>query len=118
MSLPWPQVWRSCAQRRTVGLSATASWLGIALPIGWITYGLLSGEQVQVVTNTVTGSAGLAVLIALLATRGELWTRRTVLVSGAGAAAVVAACAGSMLLAALPAWPRRGCRRSSGWCSR
>jgi uncharacterized protein with PQ loop repeat len=102
MTLPWPQVWRSCAQRRTAGLSASASWLGVAMPIGWITYGLLSGERVQVVTNSVTGSAGVAILLVLLATRGELRTRRGLLVSGAGAAAVLAACAGSVLVAELP----------------
>ena len=57
MTLPWPQVWRSVAHRRTTGLSASACWLGVALPIGWITYGLLRGDRIQVVTNSVTGSA-------------------------------------------------------------
>nr|WP_296066061.1 hypothetical protein [uncultured Actinoplanes sp.] len=49
MSLSWPQVYKSCVQRRTNGLSATASTLGVALPLGWITYGLLSGERLQIV---------------------------------------------------------------------
>jgi uncharacterized protein with PQ loop repeat len=102
MSLPWPQVLRSCVQRRTTGLSATACWLGVAMPIGWITYGLLSGQRVQVVTNVVTGVAGLAILAVLLITRGELRTRRVLLTSSAGAVAVVVACAGSAALAAVP----------------
>jgi uncharacterized protein with PQ loop repeat len=103
MSLPWPQVLRSCVQRRTTGLSATACWLGVAMPIGWITYGLLAGQQVQVVTNLVTGTAGLAILTVLLITRGELRTRRSLLVSSAGAAAVLAASAGSAILSRVPA---------------
>jgi uncharacterized protein with PQ loop repeat len=102
MSLPWPQVWRSCAQRRTTGLSATAVWLGVAMPIGWITYGLLIGDRLQVMTNTVTGGAGLAVLAAVLLTRIDLRSRRTLLTT-AGAAAVVAGTAAlSALAAALP----------------
>jgi len=73
MSLSWPQVYKSCVQRRTSGLSATASTLGVALPLGWITYGLLSGERLQIVTNLVTVSTGLAILgaLALLRDRGQ-----------------------------------------------
>ncbi|GAB1693709.1 SemiSWEET transporter [Krasilnikovia sp. M28-CT-15] len=92
IALPWPQVWRSCVQRHTTGLSATASWLTFALPIGWITYGLLSGERVQVVTNTITGTASLAVLVALLGARRELRTGR-MLAGSAGAAVVMLATA-------------------------
>jgi uncharacterized protein with PQ loop repeat len=102
MSLPWPQVWRSCARGRTTGLSATASWLGVAMPIGWITYGLLIGDRLQVVTNTVTGGAGIAVLVALLVARLELRTGRKLLVSAAAAAGVLVAVAVSAIVAALP----------------
>jgi uncharacterized protein with PQ loop repeat len=93
IALPWPQVWRSVVRGRTKGLSATACWQGTAMPAGWITYGLLSGETVQVVTNTVTGVAGLAVLVMVLVKEGELRTRRALLVSAAGAAGVLAAAA-------------------------
>jgi len=91
--LPWPQVWRSVVQGRTTGLSATACWQGTAMPIGWITYGLLVGQKVQVVTNTVTGTAGLAVLVVVLVKQRELRTRRTLTVSAGGAVAVLTAAA-------------------------
>jgi hypothetical protein len=65
------------------------------MPVGWITYGLLTGETVQVVTNTVTGVAGLAVLVTVLLKQSELRTGRRLLVSAAGAAAVLTAAAGS-----------------------
>ncbi|MFI7543971.1 SemiSWEET transporter [Actinoplanes sp. NPDC049599] len=93
IALPWPQVWRSVVRGRTTGLSATACWQGAAMPVGWITYGLLTGETVQVVTNTVTGLAGLAVLVMVLMKQGELRTRRSLTVSAAGAAAVLTAAA-------------------------
>jgi uncharacterized protein with PQ loop repeat len=102
VSLPWPQVWRSCAQRRTTGLSATAVWLGVAMPIGWITYGLLVGDRLQVTTNTVTGGAALAVLVSVLLTRFDLRDRRTLLATAGPAGVVVATAAGSALVAALP----------------
>jgi uncharacterized protein with PQ loop repeat len=95
IALPWPQVWRSVACGRTKGLSATACWQGTAMPVGWITYGLLTGETVQVVTNTVTGVAGLAVLVTVLLKESELRTGRKLLVSAAGAAGVLTAAAGS-----------------------
>jgi uncharacterized protein with PQ loop repeat len=102
MSLPWPQVWRSCAQRRTTGLSATAVWLGVAMPIGWITYGLLIGDRLQVMTNTVTGLAGLAVLAALLLTRLDVRSRRTLLATAGSAAVVAGTAAASAVATALP----------------
>lgn len=95
IALPWPQVWRSVARGRTEGLSATACWQGAAMPAGWITYGLLAGERVQVVTNTATGAAGLAVLVAVLVRQPELRTGRKLLVSAAGAAGVLAVAAAS-----------------------
>ncbi|RZU49527.1 hypothetical protein EV385_1280 [Krasilnikovia cinnamomea] len=101
IALPWPQVWRSCVQRHTTGLSATASWLTFALPIGWITYGLLSGERIQVITNTVTGAAGLAVLVALLVARRELRTGRALAASAGGAMIMLATALGCAAAAAL-----------------
>ncbi|WP_275979967.1 SemiSWEET transporter [Couchioplanes caeruleus] len=101
MSLPWPQVYRSCIQGRTGGLSATACWLGLAMPVGWITYGLLSGETVQVVTNTVNGAAGLGVLAVVLWRRDDLRTGRKLLVTASGAAGVLAAVVVSVAVAAL-----------------
>jgi uncharacterized protein with PQ loop repeat len=102
MSLPWPQVWRSCAQRRTTGLSATAVWLGVGMPVGWITYGLLMGDRLQVVSNVVNGLAGLAVLGSVLLTRLDLRTRRRLLTTAAAAGTVTTAAAITGLAAALP----------------
>jgi uncharacterized protein with PQ loop repeat len=86
MALLVPQLWTSCVRRRTAGLSVTATWLGVALPVGWVGYGLLIGDRVQVVTNTVAAVAGVAVLLALF-TRSGRWGGR--LGVGAGAAAVL-----------------------------
>jgi len=97
IALPWPQFWRSVVRGRIKGRSATACWQGVAMPIGWITYGLLTGETVQVVTNTVTGVAGLAVLVTVLLKQSELRTGRKLLVSAAGAAGVLTAAAGSAI---------------------
>jgi uncharacterized protein with PQ loop repeat len=102
MSLSWPQVVKSCVQRRTRGLSPTACTLGVALPLGWITYGLLDGQRIQVVTNVVTGTAGLAILTALLITQPGMRSRRALRLSAASAAAVLAGVVLSGLAAALP----------------
>jgi uncharacterized protein with PQ loop repeat len=102
MSLSWPQVYKSCVQRRTGGLSVTASALGVALPLGWITYGLLSGERIQIITNTVTGTAGLLIMVALLVTQPSLRSVRALRVSAGAAGSVLAAIALSGLAAALP----------------
>lgn len=102
MSLPWPQVYRSVARGRTTGLSASACWLGVALPIGWITYGLLISDRIQVVSNSVTGGAGAAVLAALLVSRMDLRGGRKLLLSAAGAAGVLVAALLCALAAALP----------------
>lgn len=104
IALPWPQVWRCWAGRRTTGLSASATWLGVALPIGWITYGLLLGDPIQIVTNLITGTAGIAVLAALLGARLDLRRGRKLLVTAAGAAVVLTAVALSGALAALPGY--------------
>jgi uncharacterized protein with PQ loop repeat len=102
MSLSWPQVVKSCVQRRTNGLSATACTLGVALPVGWITYGLLSGERIQIVTNTVTGTTGLAILAALLITQPAMRSLRAMRVSVGVAAVVIGVALLSGLAAALP----------------
>ena len=102
MSLSWPQVVKSCIQRRTFGLSPTACTLGVAMPLGWITYGLLSGQAIQVVTNVVTGSAGLAILTALLVTQPGMRSPRALRLSAASAGAVLTAVLVSALAAALP----------------
>jgi uncharacterized protein with PQ loop repeat len=102
MSLSWPQVIKSCVQRRTRGLSPTACTLGVAMPLGWITYGLLSGERIQVVTNVVTGTAGLAILAALLITQPSMRSLKALRLSAASAGAVLTAVALSGAAAALP----------------
>ncbi|AGL17829.1 SemiSWEET transporter [Actinoplanes sp. N902-109] len=101
IALPWPQVWRSCARGRTSGLNTSACFLGVAMPVGWITYGALTGETVQIITNTVTGTAGLAVLTAVLLKQRDLRTRRKLVTSAAGAAGIVLAAAGSATATAL-----------------
>jgi uncharacterized protein with PQ loop repeat len=98
MTLLWPQVWRSCVQRRTNGLSPTACMLGVAMPFGWITYGLLIGDRIQVVTNSVSGAAGVTILAALLITRPELRSGRALAISASGPAVIAllaASCAGA-----------------------
>ncbi|MCU7725935.1 SemiSWEET transporter [Actinoplanes sp. KI2] len=102
MTLPWPQVLKACVQRRTSGLSATGSALGAALPIGWITYGWLSGVHLQIVTNVVTGTAGLAIMVALLATQPSMRSGRTLRLTAAAAALVVAPVLLSGLATAVP----------------
>ncbi|MGX6608229.1 SemiSWEET transporter [Micromonosporaceae bacterium Da 78-11] len=102
MSLAWPQVYKSCVQRRTSGLSATACTLGVAMPIGWITYGLLNGDRIQVVTNSVTAFTGLAILLALLITQPHLRSLRTLRVSAGSAGGVLVAALVSGAAAALP----------------
>ncbi|MFI5937722.1 SemiSWEET transporter [Actinoplanes sp. NPDC051494] len=89
IALPWPQVWRSCAKGQTNGLNASACFLGVAMPVGWITYGALTGETVQIITNLVTGGAALAVLTTVLIKQRDLRQRRRLLTSTAGAAGIV-----------------------------
>ncbi|WP_305783599.1 SemiSWEET transporter [Symbioplanes lichenis] len=97
IALPWPQVWRSCVKGRTTGLSVAACWMGVAMPAAWITYGLLTGETVQVVTNVVTGSASLGVLTAVMVKNRSRRTLR----SAAGAAAIFTAAGASAAVAGL-----------------
>jgi uncharacterized protein with PQ loop repeat len=96
ISLIWPQVWLCCHRRRTGGLSPTASFLSVALNLSWLTFGVLTRDPAQSVTNAVVGLGNTAVLIALLVTQPHLRALRK-LARTAGAAAVPAAgAAGSM----------------------
>lgn len=107
VSLSWPQVYKSVVQRRTNGLSATACTLGVAMPFGWVTYGLLAGEQLQVVTNVATGAAGLAILVALLVTQPAVRSGRSLRISAGSAGGVAGAALLSAGVAALPGVPGR-----------
>ncbi|WP_231956669.1 MULTISPECIES: SemiSWEET transporter [unclassified Actinoplanes] len=107
IALMWPQVWRSCVLRRTAGLSPTATWLGFALPVGWVEYGLLIDDPVQIYTNTVGAGAGIAVLVALLAARAELRQRRFGARAAVGAAVLLSATALTAGLASLPGGEHR-----------
>src|SRR5919112_1143607 len=62
ISTTWPQVWRSCRQGRTQGLSPTGSWLAVALNVCWLTFGLLIHDPAQVVTHALVGIGNTAVL--------------------------------------------------------
>ncbi|NJC69615.1 PQ-loop repeat-containing protein [Planosporangium thailandense] len=100
MSLLWPQVWVSCARRRTEGLSPTATWLAAALPVGWLAYGALIGDGVQVVANTVTGTAAIAILVALLATQPIVRSRKALAAFGWPAVALIVVTGGVAVAAA------------------
>src|SRR5215213_4372065 len=89
ISVVWPQVWRSCRHGRTRGLSPTTAWLGVALNLCWLTFGVLVGDPAQIVTNAVVGVGNSAVLIALLLARPDLRTRRVLLRTASGAAGLV-----------------------------
>lgn len=91
--LVWPQVWLCCRRRRTGGLSPTASFLSVALNLSWLTFGLLTRDPAQSVTNAVVGIGNTAVLVALLVTQPGLRARR-VLARTASAAAGLAVFAG------------------------
>jgi uncharacterized protein with PQ loop repeat len=92
ISLIWPQVWLCCRRRRTSGLSPTASFLSVALNLSWLTFGVLTRDPAQSVTNAVVGLGNTAVLVALLITQPHLRARRA-LARTASAASAVAACA-------------------------
>lgn len=105
--LIWPQVWLSVRQRRTNGLSPTATWLSAALSLCWFTYGVLLGDPVQMITNGVVGAANIAILAALLITQPHLRVRRRVALHGWGAGALLTAALtaafGAAVLGVLPA---------------
>jgi uncharacterized protein with PQ loop repeat len=107
IAVVWPQVWLSCRHRRTLGLSPTSAWLGVALNLCWLTFGVLIGDPAQIVTNAVVGAGNTAVLLALLLTQPHLRDSRLLLRTAAGAAGLASTAAGSvlsvMLLGAHPA---------------
>src|SRR3954454_9264418 len=97
----WPQVWRSCRHGRTLGLSPTSSWLGVALNVCWLTFGVLIGDPAQIVTNAVVGVGNTAVLTALLIAQPHLRSRRMLLRTAACSAGLAALAAGSITAVAL-----------------
>jgi uncharacterized protein with PQ loop repeat len=101
IAVVWPQVWRSCRHRRTLGLSPTSAWLAVALNVCWLTFGTLTGDPAQIITNAVVGTGNTAVLTALLLTQPHLRTRGTLLRTAAGAAGLVALATGSVLTVAV-----------------
>src|SRR4051812_8969055 len=96
IALVWPQVWLSCRHSRTGGLSPTASWLGVGLNVCWLTFGLLTGDPAQIVTNVVVGAGNCAVLTALLLSRPHLRTPAMLLRSAVGAAVLATFAVGSI----------------------
>src|SRR3954452_13779123 len=97
ISVVWPQVWRSCRHGRTLGLSPTTAWLGVALNLSWLTFGVLIGDPAQIVTNAVVGTGNTAVLVALLLGQPHLRDGRMLLRTAAGAVALAALAVGSLL---------------------
>jgi uncharacterized protein with PQ loop repeat len=97
IAVVWPQVWRSCRHRSTLGLSPTSTWLGVALNLNWLTFAVLIANTPQIVSNVVVGAANTAVLVALLATQPHLRTQRVLVRTASGAAGLAALAAGSVL---------------------
>ena len=97
ISVVWPQVWRSCRHGRTLGISPTTAWLGIALNLCWLTFGVLVGDPAQIITNAIVGAGNTAVLIAVLHAQPHLRRGRTLLRTAAGAAALFALASASLL---------------------
>lgn len=101
IALIWPQVWLSCRHGRTLGLSPTTTWLGVALNLCWLTFGLLIGDPAQIVTNAVVGAGNTAVLVALLLSQPRLRARETLQRTAAGAAGLAALAVGSLVSVAV-----------------
>lgn len=97
ISVVWPQVWRSCRHGRTLGISPTTAWLGIALNVCWLSFGVLVGDPAQIVTNALVGVGNTAVLIALLRAQPHLRRGRMLLRTAAGAVALIGVAASSLL---------------------
>ena len=96
ISVVWPQVWRSCRQGRTRGLSPTSTWLAVGLNLCWLTFGVLTGDPAQIATHTVVGAGNTAVLVALLVTQPHLRSGRALLRTATGALGLAALAAGSL----------------------
>jgi uncharacterized protein with PQ loop repeat len=101
IAVVWPQVWLSCRHRRTLGLDPTSSWLGVALNLCWLTFGVLIGDPAQILTNAVVGAGNTAVLAALLISQPHLRSRRVLLRTVPGFACLAALAAGSLTAVAL-----------------
>jgi uncharacterized protein with PQ loop repeat len=101
IAVVWPQVWRSCRHRRTLGLSPTSAWLAVALNVCWLTFGVLTGDPAQMITNAVVGTGNTAVLVALLLSQPRLRTRRVLLRTAAGGVGLVAFAGASLLAVAV-----------------
>ena len=111
ISVVWPQVWRSCRQGRTRGLSPTGTWLAVGLNLCWLTFGVLTGDPAQIATHTVVGAGNTAVLVALLVTQPHLRSGRALLRTATGALGLAALAAGSLAAVLLRGATahRRGC---------
>lgn len=106
ISVIWPQVWLSCRQGRTLGLSPTNSWLSVSLNLCWLTFGLLAGDPAQILTHVVVGAGNTAVLAALLLSQPSLRSPRMLIRTAAGAAGLAALALGSVgAVAVLDATP-------------
>jgi hypothetical protein len=81
---------------RTLGLSATGSWLAVAVSLCWSTFGLLIGDPAQTVTNAVVGAGNTAVLGALLVAQPHLRSRRMLMRTATGAAGLASLAAVSI----------------------
>ena len=68
ITVVWPQVWLSCRHGRTLGLSPTTTWLGVALNLCWLT-DVVSYQAAFAVTTAVL-AAGLGAALALPRTAG------------------------------------------------
>ncbi|RBY98032.1 hypothetical protein DQ237_03840 [Blastococcus sp. TF02-8] len=101
IALVWPQVWLSCRHRRTLGMSPTSTWLAVALNFCWLTFGVLTGDPAQIVTNAVVGAANTALLLALLLTQPQQRARGALLRTASGAVCLVSFAAGSAGVVAL-----------------
>jgi uncharacterized protein with PQ loop repeat len=97
----WPQVWLSCRHGRTLGLSPTSTWLSVALNLCWLSFGLLAGDQAQILTHVVVGAGNTAVLAALLLSQPHLRSPRMLIRTAAGGAGLAALALGSLASVAL-----------------
>lgn len=97
IALIWPQVWLCCCRRRTGGLSPTASFLSVALNLSWLTFGVLTGDPTQWVTNAVVGLGNTAVLVALLLAQPDLRARRVLARTASAAAGLIAFAGGGIV---------------------
>ncbi len=70
-SLSLPQIWLSCFRGRTSGLDLTASLLAPTISLGWLIFGLLLQDGLQILVNSVTAACNLAILAALMVRRPD-----------------------------------------------